>query len=69
MLPYKSWVLALTNDIWRDLGPGGQNEMVLNLEKKVRNYQEIYEDSRKWIDLGARDSGAEVYPISLEALP
>ena len=69
LLPYKSWVLGLTNDIWRDLGPAGQNEMVIELEKKVLTYRDIYEDGRKWIDLGAREPGAEVHPISLEVLP
>jgi serine/threonine-protein kinase PpkA len=69
LLPYKSWVLGLTNDIWRDLGAAGQNEMVIELEKKVRTYQDINEDRRNWTDLGARDPGLEVHPISLEILP
>jgi hypothetical protein len=43
--------------------------MVIELEKKVLTYRDIYEDGGKWIDLGAREPGAEVHPISLEVLP
>jgi serine/threonine-protein kinase PpkA len=69
MLPYRSRVLALNPDRWRDLGPTGQNQLIRDLHSKLREYQDINEDRRKWKDLGGGDPGDEVYPIPLEYLP
>jgi serine/threonine-protein kinase PpkA len=69
LLPYRSDVLRLSEDNWLDRGPTGQALLVSELERKLRAYQDIYQDQRKWKDLGADDPGLDVYPVPLDVLP
>ena len=69
LLPYKSDIMKLTEDMWLDLGPTGQDQLMSKLQKKLRAYHDINADERKWKDLGTRDSGSEVFPISFQLLP
>ncbi len=69
LLPYRSDVLRLSEDNWLDRGPTGQALLVSELERKLRTYHDIYQDQRKWKDLGAGDPGLDVYPVPLDVLP
>ncbi len=69
LLPYKSRIMRLNEDTWRDLGPTGQSQLIFELQEKLSAYKDINEDSRKWKALGDRDDDSKVYPIPLELLP
>jgi serine/threonine-protein kinase PpkA len=69
LLPYRSRVLRMTEDEWLRMGPGKQIQFVSDLHDKLRIYEEINADRRKWKDLGAGDPGLQVYPVALELLP
>ena len=71
-LPYKSDVLALTQDTWTRWGAMRQYEFIDQLNKKIRRYGLYYADQDKWVDLaqsGGRDQSELVYPIPLSDLP
>jgi len=71
-LPYKSDVLALTQDTWTRWGAMRQYEFIDQLNKKIRRYGLYYADQDKWVDLaqsGGRDQSELVYPIPLNDLP
>jgi hypothetical protein len=71
-LPYRSDVLALTQDTWTRWGTMRQYEFIDQLNKKIRRYGLYYADQEKWVDLaqgGTRDPAELVYPIPLTDLP
>ena len=71
-LPYKSDVLALTQDTWTRWGTMRQVEFIDQLKKKIRRYGLYYADRDKWVDLAQSDSpdaSEMVYPIPLTDLP
>ncbi len=71
-LPYKSDVLALTQDTWTRWGAMRQVEFIDQLKKKIRRYGLYYADREQWVDLaqsGSAEPSDLVYPIPLDELP
>lgn len=69
LLPYKSEILGMSEDVWKNLSKTEFEEQTDRLAYKLRAYQDIYQDTKNWRDLGAGDSGQEVYPVPLDYLP
>lgn len=69
-LPYKSQLMAMTNDLWASWSNDDQDGFLKDLEAKVRLYSNIHDTPEGWILLHKGDDPNEaVYPISLEMLP
>jgi serine/threonine-protein kinase PpkA len=68
-LPYHSKILSLTADNWRDWEPSRRRQELVEMNQKLQMYKIINEDTDNWLDLGAGDSGLQVYPIPLAYLP
>ena len=69
LLPYRSDVLDMTIEKWRERGFTGQQQFIGRLESKLQVYADINADTGAWVNLGAGDPGLQVYPIPLEYLP
>lgn len=70
-LPYKSRIMAITQDDWMRLPISEQQTIVNELYEKIARYRRYNEMTDAWVDyLGTgRDGGARVYPIRLDDLP
>lgn len=68
-LPYRSKVLQLTQEDWLNWGMTGQLEFIDELELKLTMYQQMNDDTDRWVDFGSEDSGQAAYPVPLYALP
>lgn len=69
LLPYKSEFLDMTPKDWGQKTADAQATMLARLSYKIRAYQDMYADDKKWVDLGSGDSGQRVMPVPLEYLP
>jgi serine/threonine-protein kinase PpkA len=69
LLPYKSKMLRMTSEQWRGLQTTGQQTEIDELEYKLTEYQDMYQDLNAWTDFGSGDPGQAVYPVPLETLP
>ncbi len=69
-LPYKSKIMGMTKDDWREMGADRANQYRNEIVSKVGYYAEIYKDASKWQKLNASsDSGEYVTPIPIDMLP
>jgi serine/threonine-protein kinase PpkA len=69
-LPYRSRVLALSEELWNRWSIGEQAAFVDDLEAKIRLYQSFHDDVDTWVTLDDGASpGDAVYPVPLSALP
>jgi serine/threonine-protein kinase PpkA len=69
-LPYKSKVMAMTQDLWKSWSIGEQQVFLDEVAAKLRLYRRIHDDVDRWVVLdGTRDPGDSVYPVPLDALP
>jgi serine/threonine-protein kinase PpkA len=69
-LPYRSRVLALSEEMWNRWSIGEQVAFVDDLEAKIRLYQSFHDDVDTWVNLDDGASpGDAVYPVPLSALP
>jgi serine/threonine-protein kinase PpkA len=69
-LPYRSRVLALSEEMWNRWTIGEQVAFVDDLEAKIRLYQSFHDDVDTWVNLDDGASpGDAVYPVPLSALP
>lgn len=68
-LPYQSKVLQLTQEDWLNWGLTGQQEFIDELEFKLTMYQQMNDDTDRWVNFGSTDSGQDAYPVPLFALP
>ncbi len=69
LLPYRSEILELSEEKWKGLSKTQFETLTDRLISKLRAYQDIYQDTTHWRDLGAGEAGEEVYPVLLEYLP
>lgn len=69
LLPYKSEILGMSEEVWKNLSKSEFEAQTDRLAYKLRVYQDIYQDTKNWRDLGAGDPGQEVYPVPLDYLP
>lgn len=69
-LPYKSKIMGMTGDDWREMGADRANQYRNEIVSKVSYYAEIYKDGTKWQKLNEKsDSGEYVTPIPIDMLP
>lgn len=69
-LPYRSQLMAMTNELWSSWSADEQNEFINTLDAKVEAYKKIHDTPEGWIALNKGDDIDEyVYPISLDLLP
>jgi hypothetical protein len=69
-LPYKSKIMGMTKDDWREMTADGLNQYRNEIVSKVGYYAEIYKDASKWHRLNSNaDAGENVTPIPLDMLP
>jgi serine/threonine-protein kinase PpkA len=69
-LPYRSRVLALSEEDWNRWTIGEQVAFLDDLEAKIRLYQSFHDDTDAWVSLDKGASpGDAVYPVPLSALP
>jgi len=69
-LPYKSQVMDLTESRWLKRSYAEQQEVLDIIQEKIRLYQEIHDDTDRWIALDAHRTGGDaVTTIPLDALP
>lgn len=69
-LPYKSKIMGMTKDDWREMSADRANQYRNEIISKVRYYSEIYKDGTKWQKLNASADAAEsVTPIPIDMLP
>ncbi|MDH3603624.1 MAG: VWA domain-containing protein, partial [Candidatus Tectomicrobia bacterium] len=69
-LPYKSKLMAMSNELWASWSNDDQDEFLSELDAKVQLYTVIHDTADGWVQLNAGDDANEsVYPISLDVLP
>jgi hypothetical protein len=69
-LPYRSRVLALSDEMWNRWSIGEQVAFLDDLEAKIRLYQSFHDDVDAWVSLHEDAApGDAVYPVPLSALP
>ena len=70
-LPYKSRIMAITEDDWLRMSISEQQTVVNELLEKIERYSRYNEATDTWVDvLGAgADGDALVYPMKLDDLP
>jgi serine/threonine-protein kinase PpkA len=69
-LPYRSRVLALSEETWNRWTIGEQVAFLDDLQAKIRLYQSFHDDADAWVALDKGASpGDAVYPVPLSALP
>jgi serine/threonine-protein kinase PpkA len=69
-LPYKSQLMALTNELWAGWSTDQQDDFLKGVEAKINLYAAMHDTPEKWIQLHQGDAPDEfVYPIALDALP
>ena len=69
-LPYRSRLMAMSEDDWIRMGVSEQQEIIDDARSKVESYQLFHDDVHRWIPLhpGAPDDD-HVYPVPLDSLP
>jgi len=69
-LPYKSAILNMNNEVWESLSPDERSKLEMDVEAKLKLYQDINENTTLWVALDERSASLDhVYPLSLDALP
>lgn len=68
-LPYQSEILGISLDTWRNQGASGQSALLRSVENKLLIYEDLAQDDRIWLDLGAGDPNLAVFPMPLRELP
>ena len=69
-LPYKSKILAMTDDMFDQLSPDDRAKLETSLEGKLAYYKDILDASDKWIKLDEKAGALHaVYPLPLNELP
>lgn len=68
-LPYKSKVLAITQDLWLSWSVGEQQDFIDELESKIKLYEKFHNDTDHWVRFGSAGPDDAVYRAPLSALP
>jgi serine/threonine-protein kinase PpkA len=70
-LPYKSRIMAISEDDWLRMSISEQQTVVNELIEKVERYSRYNEATDSWVDVVGTglDGGALVYPMKLDDLP
>ncbi len=69
-LPYKSQLMAISNELWSSWSADEQMEFLNALSSKVEAYRDIHNTPEAWTPLNKGDDIDEyVHPLSLDLLP
>lgn len=69
-LPYRGEILDLDEDTWKTYKAQQQEELIIDLQRKLKYYQFYNADADRWISLAeGSDPGDHVYPVPIEMLP
>ena len=69
-LPYKSQLMAISNELWNSWSMDEQDDFLNSLRAKIEAYKDTHDNSEGWIALNEGDDPGEyVYPINLSLLP
>lgn len=69
-LPYKSQLMALTNERWASWSAMEQSQFLQVLDAKIQAYQDIHEQHDQWVQLNQGDDKDQfVYPVKLALMP
>jgi len=69
-LPYRSRLMAMSNDSWGALSADAQDRLLKGVESKINYYRKIHDDPSKWQALNeGDDADNHVAPIPLDQLP
>jgi hypothetical protein len=69
-LPYRSKLMAMSNQLWGSWSVDEQDEFLNELDAKIKAYEVIHDRPEGWIALNQGDDPDQhVYPVSLELLP
>ncbi len=69
-LPYKSQVMSMDFDAWKNMSVGQQQELVDRLKSLVALYQVWHDDVDRWVALHPTAiDGERVYPVPIDWLP
>lgn len=69
-LPYKSDIMALSNEMFASMTADERAELLWSLKAKLKQYRQITERVDAWHKLNDSDSDSEmVYPLNLDYLP
>jgi serine/threonine-protein kinase PpkA len=69
-LPYHSALTGIDQDSWLAMGAGERQEVIDDIEAKIRLYQDMHDNRDLWIPIDdGRIKGDAVYPVPLSDLP
>jgi serine/threonine-protein kinase PpkA len=69
-LPYRSALTGIDQAAWLAMGAGERQEVIDDIEAKIRLYQDMHDDQDLWIRLDdGQVKGDLVYPVPLSDLP
>jgi hypothetical protein len=69
-LPYRSTLMDMSNESWRNMSPDAQDQFLRGVESKLRFYQAVHDNSEKWQALNEGDDRDNwVAGAPLEQLP
>ncbi|MBU1275129.1 MAG: VWA domain-containing protein [Proteobacteria bacterium] len=69
-LPYKSQLMALTNERWASWSAMEQSQFLQVLDAKIQAYQDIHEQHDQWVRLNQGDDKDQfVHPVKLALMP
>ena len=69
LLPYRSDVLSMTEQRYRDMGLTEQQRFISSLESKLLAYADIDANAARWLPTNAGEAGDKVVPLPLGLLP
>jgi serine/threonine-protein kinase PpkA len=68
-LPYRSDVLAMTENDWYNKSVGEQAQFINRLRSRIARYEEYDKDRTNWESFGSPNPGEWVYRVPLSMLP
>lgn len=70
-LPYQSRIASISRQEWRDLEPGERDEILNELETRVRAYEDFNSSPVWWPPnpRDAREAGEQMFLVPLDLLP
>ena len=68
-LPYRSKSLNMTQDLWLSLSVAEQEDLIDELDSKIRLYETFHNDLANWVRFGDAEPGDALYRVPLSTLP
>ena len=71
-LPYRTRIATLSRDDWRDMEPGERDEILNEIESRIRAYADFNNSPQLWWPANprdAREAGEQMFLVPLDLLP